>query len=148
MLSVIVTVGLAPRVTAPVPRFKLELPVKVKLPFQVWALLFVDVVIAAPEVLSIVVAALIVKAPVPNAPALLISRVPTLNVTPPVKLLLPERTKAPLPALVILKPPLIIPPSVNVPVVTVTVGDAPSVTAPVPRFKLEEPVKVKLPFQF
>jgi len=131
-----------------VPRFKLEDPVKVKLPFQLIALLLVDVVIALVEVLSIVVAALIVKVPVPNAPALLISRVPTLKLTPPLKLLLPERANAPAPALVILSPePEIAPPTVKVLAETVTVGLAPSVTAPVPRFKEEDPVKVKLPFQ-
>ena len=145
--AVTVTVGLAPKVTDPVPRFKLEEPLKVKLPFQVWALLFASVM-AAPEVLSIVVALSIVKVPVPKAPALLISKVPAAKVRPPLKLLLPDRTNVPAPCLMIAwAPPPIVPPSVKVSAVTVTVADAFKVTAPVPRFKLEEPVKVKLPAQ-
>ena len=121
--------------------------------------------IAALEVLSIV-PPLIVKVPLPKAPALLISKVPALKVSPPLKVLMADSVNVPAetltfpvlvctallssnvpePALPKLKAPLIIPPSVNVLAVTVTVGDAPKVTAPVPRFKLDEPVKVKLPF--
>ena len=42
-----------------------------------------------PEVLSIVVPPLIVNVPVPKAAALLISKVPALKVTPPLKVLDP-----------------------------------------------------------
>jgi len=167
VLLVTVTVGLAPKVTAPVPRFNEEPPVKVKLPFQCWALLFVEVAMLLPEVLSMV-PLVMVKVPVPKAAALLISRVPAVNVTPPVKVLTPARVKVPAvtvtvpdvvpttplrtrvpePAVVRLSPaPEIAPPTVKVLPVTVTVGEAPKVTAPVPKFKEEEPVKVKLAFQ-
>ena len=107
-------------------------------------------VMAAPEVLSIVVPTAIVKVPVPKAPALLISKVPAFKFRPPLKLLLPVRIKVPEPASLKLNPPLIIPPSVKVaePFVIVTVEFALNVTAPVPRFKLDVPVKVKLPLQF
>ena len=94
----------------------------------------VDVLIAPPDVLSIVVPASIVKVPVPKAPALLISRVPPLKITPPLKLLLPEsvnvpdetvifpvpvptaplKTRVPGPTLVILCVPPIAPPTVRV----------------------------------
>ena len=57
----------------------------------------------------------IVKSPVPKAPALLISRVPALKVTPLLKLLLPDKTSVPAPALLILSPdPEMIPPTVKV----------------------------------
>ena len=81
--------------TAPVPRNKLLLPVKVKLPFQLMALLLVDVVIADPDVLSMV-PPLIVNVPVPKAAGLLISKVaPALKVTPPVKVFTPDSVKVP-----------------------------------------------------
>jgi len=139
--AVTVTVGSAPKVTAPVPKFKLLLPVKVKLPFQCPALLLVEVAMAAPEVLSMV-PVVMVKVPVPKAAALLMSRVPAVKVTPPVKVLAPARvrvpaetvtvpevvpttplrTSVPLPALLILSVfPEIAPPSVKVFAETVAV---------------------------
>jgi len=148
VLAMIVTVGFPLNETAPVPKFNEELPVKVKLPFQFWALLFGSE-IAEPKILSIVVPASMVNVPVPKAPALLMSRVPALNVSPPLKLLLPDKISVPAPALVMLSPePEMIPPTVKVSALTVTVGLAFKVTAPSPRFKLLLPVKVKLPFQF
>ena len=61
----------------------------------------------------------------------------------------PESTRVPVPALVSALPvPLAItPPAVRVPAEVVIVGVAFNVTLPVPRFRLFEPVKVKLPFQ-
>ena len=50
---------------------------------------------AAVEVLSIVVPFSIVNVPVPKAPALLISKVPALKVTPPLKVLLPLKARVP-----------------------------------------------------
>ena len=84
LLAFTVTVRLAPKVTAPVPRFKLCVPVKVKLPFQTWALL-VESVIAPPVVLSMtaLLLAAIVNVPVPSALALLIFSVPAVIVVPP-----------------------------------------------------------------
>jgi len=115
------------------------------------------------------VPAVMVKVPVPKAEALLMSRVPAVKVVPPVKVLapasvrvpavtvtapvvvptMPLSTSVPTPALEMLSPaPLIAPPAVRVLPETVTVGLAPKVTAPVPRFKEEPPVKVKPAFQF
>ena len=104
-------------------------------------------VIAAVEVLSIVVPLSIVKVPEPKAPALLISNVPVLNVRPPLKLLLPDKLSVPAPALVIrsLLLPETAPATVKVLPETVTVGLALKVTAPVPRYNDELPAKVKLP---
>ena len=148
VLALTVTVGLAFKVTAPVPRSNELLPVKVKLPFQISAL-FVELVMALPEVLSMIVPASIVKVPVPKAPALLISSVPALKVTPPSKLLLPDNARVPAPALMIPKPlPKIDPPSVKVFAVTVIVKLAFKLTSPVPMFNELLPAKVKLPFQF
>jgi len=170
VLAVTVTMRLAPRATAPVPRFKEDVPVKVKSPFQE-AGLFMAMVIAAPEVLSMV-PPLIVNVPptAPRAWVLLTSRVaPASKVTPPLKVLAPDKvkvpaesvidpvvtptiplsTKVPEPAVVKLSPaPPIAPPSVKIPALVVTVYPLPfKVTAPVPRFKLLLPVKAKLPFQ-
>ena len=99
---------------------------------------------AEPEVLSMVVPALIVNVPatVPRALELLISNVPPLKVTPLVKVLTPDKISVPDPASVRLCVPLIIPPSVKVLAVIVTVGSELKVTAPVPKFKLELPVNV------
>jgi len=59
---------------------------KIKFPFQLWAL-FVELVMLAPEVLSMM-PPLMVNVPVPKAEALLIYRVaPEFKVTPPVKVL-------------------------------------------------------------
>ena len=64
-------------------------------------------------------------------------------------MLAPERVSVPAPDLVRLKPdPLITPPTVKFPPLAVTVREAFSVTAPVPRFRSLVPVNVKLLFQF
>jgi len=78
-----VIVGLAPRVMAPEPMFKECVPVKVKLPFQVWGLLLESVRLPA-ELLSIVVPDAMVKAPAapPRAVELLIFNVPNVKVVP------------------------------------------------------------------
>ena len=84
VLAVVVTVGLAVKVTAPVPKSRLFDPVKVKLPFQVCGLLLVRA-IAPPLVLSMVVPAAMANVPAvdPKAVVLLISKVPLLKVIPP-----------------------------------------------------------------
>ena len=92
-------------VTAPVPRFRLRVPVKVKSPAQVWAG-FEETTTGLTVVLSIVVVkprtaepAPKDKVPVPSAPALLTLR-PLLAAMeiPPAKVLAPERVKTePLP---------------------------------------------------
>ena len=112
-------------------------------------MLFVDVVMAAPDVLSVVVAASMINVPVPRAPALLISKLaPESRVTPPLKLLFPDKANAPEPVMVRLSPtPVMAPPTVKVLADTVTVGLAVKVTAPLPRYKEDEPAKVKLPAQ-
>ena len=51
----------------------------------------------------------------------------------------------PAPAFVSPKAPLRMPPSVSIPEATVTVGEAVSITAPVPRFRELLPKNVKLP---
>jgi len=81
LLPLVVTVGDAPKVTAPVPIFKALVPPKLKLPFQVWALLL-ESVTGLPEVLSMVPPE-ITKVPVPKAALLLMSRVPVLKVVVP-----------------------------------------------------------------
>ena len=80
--AVVVTVVPAPSATPPVPKFKSLVPVNVKLPFQVCALLL-ESVIASAVVLSIVVPAAIEKLPVPKAVALLMFSVPAESVVPP-----------------------------------------------------------------
>ena len=71
-----VTVREAFIVTFPVPRFRLFVPAKVKLPFQFWVLLLVRVM-AAPLVLSSVPPLMVnVEFVAPRAVALLILRVP------------------------------------------------------------------------
>src|SRR5438093_1080367 len=83
-LTVMVRVvpAVVPNEITPVPMFKLRVPVKVKSPFQVWALLLLSV-IEAPVVLSMV-PPLMVNVPVPSAVALLILNVvPLANVVPP-----------------------------------------------------------------
>ena len=82
LLAFTVTVRLAPKVTAPVPRFKLCVPVKLKLPFHACALLLESVI--APAVVLSIVPPLMVKVPVPSAVALLIlTVVPFARVVPP-----------------------------------------------------------------
>ena len=91
----------------------------------------------------------IVKAPVPMEPELLILSVPALIVVPPVYAFCPLRVSVPAPALVRPKPlPEMTPPTVRLPPLTVTVRVAFMATAPVPRFRSFVPVKAKLPFQF
>jgi len=72
-------------------------PVKLKLPFQLIALVMVT---AAPEVLlmkavlklpTLLLEAIVKAVLVPRAFALLMLRSPTLNVTPPLKVLVPAR---------------------------------------------------------
>ena len=87
-------------VTAPVPRFRLLVPVKVKSPSQTCALFAVRVS-AAPVLLLNVVPSLMVKVPDPSAVALLMNKVPWLSWTPPERLLLtPSRVRVPVPNLV------------------------------------------------
>ena len=102
VLAVTVSVRLAPRTTPPVPRFREFVPVNVKLPFQVWALL-VSSACASPLVLSSVPPAM-TSVPVPIAefaedePPWLISNVPVaLVVSPPVKVLAPPSFNVPAP---------------------------------------------------
>src|SRR6202022_2213806 len=100
LLPLTVTVRLPPRVTAPVPRFRLWVPVKVKLPFQTCALLL-ESVIALPVVLSMMalLPPAMVNVPVPSALALLIFSVPALIVVPPLYVLAPAKVRVPVPAL-------------------------------------------------
>jgi hypothetical protein len=76
-----VTIGLAPNVTAAVPRFRSSPPANVKLPFQTCALLLS--VSAEPELLPSVVAFAIVNAPVPSAALEFRFNLPASNVVPP-----------------------------------------------------------------
>ena len=82
VLPVTVTVRLPERVTAPVPRFRLFVPVKAKSPVQAWALLFASVS-AEPVALSNVPPARVSK-PLPKAPALPSLTVPAESVKPAV----------------------------------------------------------------
>ncbi len=144
VFAVVVTVGDVVNVTAPVPRLRLLVPMKVKLEAHVCALLLLSV-IGLPEVLSIV-PPLIVNVPVPTAVALLMFSFPADSVIPPVNVFAPESVSVPAPALVKLKvAPEITPPTVNVLAETVTLRLAPSATAPGPRFNAFVPVKVKSP---
>ena len=87
-------------VTAPVPRFRLLAPVKVKSPSQTCALFAVRVS-STPALLLMVVPSLIVKVPDPSAVALLMKMVPWLSWTPPERpLLTPSRVSVPGPNLV------------------------------------------------
>ena len=126
-----VTVRLALIVTAPVPRFRSLVPVKVKLPFQCCALLLLRVM-APPLVLSIVPPAT-VKVPVPGAAALLRLSVPPFSVRPPLKVFAPESVSTPVPAMVKLRLPPdspTTPPNVRGAVVGLTVALPVSVVAP------------------
>ena len=112
-----------------------ELPTAVKLELSVIGLVAVRV---APNVLSIktpVPVLLIVNPPVPRAAAALILTVPLLRVKPPLlKVLAAESVSVPAPALVIpWAEPLMMPPTMRLPPLTVTVGLAVNVTAPLPR---------------
>src|ERR1051325_4857826 len=81
--------------TAPVPKFRFCVPPNVKLVPILMASLVVSVS-AALVVLSIVPPP-IVKAPVPNAEALLIFKVPELSVVPPLYVFAPESVSVPTP---------------------------------------------------
>ncbi len=140
-----VTVGFPVSDTAPVPRFRLLLPTKVKLPLQVCALLLLRVM-AAPLALSIV-PPLMVKVPVPTAAALSMFSWPAESVMPLEKVLAPDKVNVPAPASVRLLAPEMTPPTVSMPASIVTVGFVVSVTVPVPRFRLLLPSKVKLATQ-
>jgi hypothetical protein len=76
-----VTMRLEPRVTGPLPRFRLLLPTKVKSPFQSCGLL-AESVIAAPLVLSIEPPE-IDSGPDPSAAALFTASSPALSCVPP-----------------------------------------------------------------
>ncbi len=98
VLALAVMVRVALMVTAPVPRLRSLVPVKVKLLFHAWTL-FVESVRLEPLVLSSVAAALeIVRVPVPSADALLnLSVPPPLTVNPPLNVLVPAKVSAPVP---------------------------------------------------
>ena len=148
----VTTVLLPPSITAPVPRLRLLEPVNVKFAFQLCELL-VERVMLEPDVLSIALAAEIVKLPVPRAEALFIFNVPPLRVVPPEYVFAPESVRAPRPAFVRLKPlPLIAPPTIRVLVSPFVViwRLAVRITVPVPRFRLFVPAvpsKAKSPPQ-
>src|SRR5262249_30739877 len=153
-------------VTAPVPRFRLFVPVKAKSPPQVCALLAARVM--APPLVLFSVPPLSVRVPLPSALALLIFSVPPLTVRPPPALLLlplsvsvpaltdvrpsyvllPAKASVPAPVLVSVNElPPIAPPTVSVLASTSTIRLAVSVTAPVPRFSAFDPRNEKSPPQ-
>src|SRR5437763_1144592 len=149
LLAFTVTVRLAPKVTPPVPRFKLCVPVKVKLPFQTWALL-VESVITLPVVLSII--ALLPRSEERRVGKGGRARLPwgasrRKGVTAR-EVVATARVRVPAPAFVRMKTlPHVTQRSVGLIAVILRARLAPKVTAPVPRFKLCVPVKVKSPFQ-
>ena len=98
----IVIVRLALGVTAPAPKFKSLDPAKVKSPFHDCA--YAEVVIAAPEVLSIVppVIVKVLAAVAPSAAALLMFNVPALSDVPPAYVFTPESVTVP--PVVLLRP--------------------------------------------
>ena len=81
-VPLVVMIEGTPMVNAPV-RLRGLLPVKVKLPFKVTALVFM-VYIGMPLVLSTVVPSLMVNVPVPNALKALMLSVPAFRATPEV----------------------------------------------------------------
>jgi len=93
VLLLTVTMGETVMVTAPVPRLRGAVPVKVKLPDQVSGLLLVRV--SAPRVLLSRVPPERVRRPVPTAVELLRLRVPPERVSPPVKVLEVGRVRMP-----------------------------------------------------
>ena len=88
---------LSPSVTAPVPRFSVLVPVKVKLPFQFWALLPALTMAAAP--VSTVVPAPMLNVPAPSALTLAMTSVPAAKTRPPEPVLLPLSVSTPAPVL-------------------------------------------------
>ncbi len=103
----------------------------------------------APPVVLLMTPPLMVNTPLmfPSAVALLMFRVPAFNVVPPVNELAPVSVSAPAPDFVKLKPPEITPRTVRLPAFVVTCLLAVSDTAPVPRLRFCEPIKVKSPAQ-
>ena len=109
--------------------------------------------VKAPKVSRPVPSALLVMAPTePTGFTPIWSSPPSRMMVPPVKVLAPLRTRVLLPALVselTVEPLLTTPPKVNLFVFTVMTreipGVVPSETAPVPKFMLCVPVKVKSP---
>ena len=86
--------------------------------------------------------------PLPSALLRVALTLPPLAVKPPLKLPKPPSTKVPLPFFVSpAVPPLIAPPSVKLPAVTVMVLLEANVTEPLENVKLSGPAKVKSPFQ-
>jgi len=135
VLAETVTMRLAPKDTAPVPRFKEEEPVKVKFPLQVSGLLMA-MATEAPEVLSMV-PPLITKVPptAPRAWVLLMSRVaPASKVTPPEKVLAPDRVKVPAESVIVPVVVPIMPLSTSVPAPAVMrLSPAPAMAPPTVR---------------
>ena len=146
MPALTVTVRLALKVTAPVPKFRSFVPLKVKFPLHTCALLL-ESVRAPPERLSSTEAPEIVRLPEPTAVALERFNVPAESVNPPLNVFAPESVSAPLPDFVSEYAPPMTPSIVNVPALAVTVRFAPNVTAPVPKFKSLLPLKAKSPHQ-
>ena len=104
VLALTVTAGLPVRVTAPVPRFRLEEPVNEKLVAQVCALLLGRVK-AEPVMLSNTsVGELKVSVPVPTAFWLLMFSKPPVRVNP-LMVFAPDRVSVPAPLLVRVKAP-------------------------------------------
>ena len=134
VLPLTVTVRLLLIVTRPAPRFKPEVPVNVKSPFQFWALLPL-LVMAAPVAL-LKVPPLSVNMPVPSAPALLMFRVPALRVTPPLMVFTPP--KARVPALLVTAAIVLLPWSASRPAPTFVTEPAPLRAAALVRLKAWE----------
>ena len=84
------------RVTAPVPRFRSFVPVKMLFPPQLMGLLFVSV-IGAPDVLSRVMPFITTGLLDPNAVALFTLIVPLLSVVMPLYVFVPESVSTPVP---------------------------------------------------
>jgi hypothetical protein len=85
VLALTVTVrepAVEPSETVPVPRLRFLVPVKVKFPFQICALLVVSVWLAANSAVLSRVPALMVTVPLPSAVALLMFSVPEFRVAP------------------------------------------------------------------
>ena len=93
VLAVVVRVMLLPKVTAPVPRSRSLLPVKVKSPFQFWTLFGVRAI--APLGTLMVVPAPMVNTPLPRAVVLLMFKLPLERVNAPDPEFVPERVTTP-----------------------------------------------------
>ena len=121
-------------VTEPVPIFRACVPVKVKFPFQLWALLLERV--TEPAVVLSIVPPSIVKVPLPGAVALFKFTVPALIFKPPEKVLAADKVSAPAPAPAFVSSfdPEITPDKVSPPV--------PSKSIVMARFKVTVPLTV------